>query len=103
MYSRREALKRLCKGALGFAAGASRLRAAPAGKLNVVFFLIDDMGWRDLACFGSRFYETPNIDRLAGQGMKFTDAYAAAPLCSPTRASVLTGKYPARLGMTHIT
>jgi arylsulfatase A-like enzyme len=69
-------------------------------KPNFVFILIDDMGWRDLACFGSTFYETPNIDRLAAQGMKFTNAYAACPVCSPTRASILTGKYPARLHLT---
>jgi arylsulfatase A len=69
-------------------------------KLNFVFILIDDMGWRDLACYGSSFYETPSIDRLAAQGMKFTDAYAACPVCSPTRASILTGKYPARLHLT---
>jgi arylsulfatase A-like enzyme len=67
---------------------------------NVVFFLADDLGWRDLGCFGSTFYETPNLDRLAATGMKFTQAYAACPVCSPTRASILTGKYPQRLGIT---
>jgi arylsulfatase A-like enzyme len=67
---------------------------------NFVFILIDDMGWKDLGCNGSTFYETPNIDRLASQGMRFTDAYAACPVCSPTRASILTGKYPARLHLT---
>ncbi|MHC4124237.1 MAG: sulfatase, partial [Planctomycetota bacterium] len=69
-------------------------------KLNFVFFLIDDMGWADVSCYGSSFYETPNIDKLAGEGMRFTDAYAACPVCSPTRASILSGKYPARLGLT---
>jgi len=69
-------------------------------KPNFVFFLIDDMGWTDLGCYGSTFYETPNIDRLAAQGMRFTNAYAACPVCSPTRASIMTGKYPARLGIT---
>ncbi len=59
------------------------------------------MGWMDLACQGSAFYQTPNIDRLAAGGMRFTDAYAACPVCSPTRASILSGKYPARLGLTH--
>jgi arylsulfatase A-like enzyme len=68
--------------------------------MNILFILLDDMGWRDLACTGSPFYETPNIDRLAAQGMTFTNAYAACPVCSPTRASILTGKYPARLGLT---
>jgi arylsulfatase A-like enzyme len=69
-------------------------------KPNFVFILIDDMGWKDLGCYGNKFFETPNIDRLAAQGMRFTDAYAAAPVCSPTRASILTGKYPARLHLT---
>ncbi|HIJ54367.1 MAG TPA: sulfatase [Planctomycetes bacterium] len=67
---------------------------------NFVFFLIDDLGWMDVGCYGSSFYETPNINRLAGKGMRFTDAYAACPVCSPTRASIMTGKYPARLGIT---
>ncbi|MCE5249696.1 sulfatase [bacterium] len=71
-----------------------------ARKPNFVFILIDDLGWKDLSCYGSTFYETPNIDRLAAQGMKFTDAYAACPVCSPTRASIMTGKYPARLHVT---
>ncbi|MFH1741961.1 MAG: sulfatase [bacterium] len=69
-------------------------------KPNFVFILIDDMGWTDLGCYGSTFYETPHIDRLAAQGMRFTDAYAACTVCSPTRASILTGKYPARLHLT---
>jgi arylsulfatase A-like enzyme len=69
-------------------------------KPNILFVLIDDLGWRDLACYGSSFYETPNLDRLAGEGMRLTDAYAACPVCSPTRASLLTGKYPATVGIT---
>ncbi|QDV35026.1 sulfatase [Tautonia plasticadhaerens] len=67
---------------------------------NVVVILIDDLGWTDLACFGSDLYETPNLDRLASEGMRFTDAYAACTVCSPTRAAVMTGKYPARLHLT---
>lgn len=67
---------------------------------NVVFILADDLGWTDLGCFGSTFYETPNLDRLAAEGMRFTDAYAACPVCSPTRASIMTGKVPSRLGTT---
>jgi len=67
---------------------------------NIVFVLIDDLGWRDLGCYGSTFYETPNLDRLAREGMRFTNAYASCPVCSPTRASILTGKYPARVGVT---
>lgn len=67
---------------------------------NIIFILIDDLGWADLGCYGSDFYETPNLDRLAAESMRFTDAYAACPVCSPTRASILTGKYPATLGIT---
>ncbi len=67
---------------------------------NVLFILIDDLGWKDLGCYGSTYYRTPNIDRLAEQGVRFTDAYAACAVCSPTRAALLTGKYPARLMMT---
>ena len=67
---------------------------------NIIFILIDDLGWRDLGCYGSSFYETPRLDHLAAQGMRFTDAYAACPVCSPTRASILTGKYPATVGIT---
>jgi len=70
-------------------------------KTNVILILIDDMGWKDIACQGSTFYETPNIDRIANEGMLFTDAYAACPVCSPTRASLMSGKYPARVGLTH--
>jgi len=66
---------------------------------NIVFILIDDMGWKDLGCYGATFFETPNIDRLAAEGMRFTDAYAACAVCTPTRASIMTGKYPARLHM----
>ena len=67
---------------------------------NVILLLIDDMGWTDLSCYGSKFYESPNIDRLAASGMRFTWAYSACTVCSPTRAAVMTGKYPARLHIT---
>jgi len=67
---------------------------------NILFILLDDLGWKDLACCGSEFYETPNLDRLASEGLRFTNAYAACPVCSPTRASLLTGKYPATVGIT---
>lgn len=70
-------------------------------KLNFIFILIDDLGWKDLSCYGSEFYETPNIDRLAINGMRFMNAYAACPVCSPTRASILSGKYPANVGVTN--
>lgn len=69
-------------------------------KTNFVFFLVDDMGWMDIGANGSSFYETPNIDQLAKEGMLFTQAYAASPVCSPTRASILTGKNPARINLT---
>ena len=68
-----------------------------ADRPNVVLFLVDDMGWRDSATYGSGYYETPSMDRLASAGMRFTNAYAASPVCSPTRASILTGMNPARL------
>ncbi len=67
---------------------------------NFIFILIDDMGWKDVGCCGSEFYETPNLDRLADEGIRFSNAYASCPVCSPTRASILTGKYPARVGVT---
>jgi arylsulfatase A-like enzyme len=77
-----------------------RAAATAAPKPNFVFILIDDLGWTDAGCYGSTFYETPNIDRLAKQGMRFSDGYAACCVCSPTRASILAGKYPARLHLT---
>ncbi len=67
---------------------------------NVIVLLVDDLGWTDLGCYGSTFYETPNIDALAKQGLKFTNAYASCNVCSPSRASILTGKNPARLHVT---
>jgi arylsulfatase A len=67
---------------------------------NVILILIDDMGWTDLTCYGSKFYETPNIDRLAASGMRLTNGYSACTVCSPTRAAIMTGKYPARLHIT---
>ncbi|MFO1021278.1 MAG: sulfatase [Planctomycetales bacterium] len=71
-----------------------------AQKPNIILFLMDDLGQTDLGCYGSTFYETPHLDRLAQQGLRFTQAYAACPVCSPTRAAVLTGKYPLRTGVT---
>ncbi|MGY8749086.1 MAG: sulfatase [Pirellulales bacterium] len=69
-------------------------------KPNVVFILADDLGWRDLSNEGSTFYESPHIDRIANEGMKFTRGYATCQVCSPSRASIMTGKYPARLNIT---
>ncbi len=83
-------------GSLGCATGTLAAGRRP----NFVFFLVDDLGWTDLGCFGSTFHETPNVDRLAAEGVRFTNAYAACPVCSPTRASIMTGKYPARLATT---
>jgi len=73
---------------------------ATAKQPNVVFILIDDLGWRDTGCYGSTFFETLNVDRLAATSMRFTDAYSANPLCSATRASILSGQYPVRTGLT---
>lgn len=74
--------------------------AASDSKPNIVLILADDLGWRGLSCYGSDYHETPHLDALAQEGMRFTDAYSASPVCSPTRASILTGKHPARLNMT---
>ena len=83
--------------------GASSLPAADPPP-NIVLIVIDDLGWTDLGCQGSTFYETPNIDRLANEGMRLTNAYANCPVCSPSRAALMTGKYPGRVGFTgHIT
>jgi len=105
--NRRDFLKGLGVGIAG-AAGAGVLpflrpasHAAAPPKPNFVFILIDDMGQRDLGCYGSTFFETPSVNRLASEGVLFTDGYAACPVCSPTRASILTGKYPARLHLTN--
>ncbi len=80
---------------------ASLALATPAPKPpNVLFVLADDLGWADLSCYGSTFHETPNLDRFAASGVRFTDAYSAGSVCSPTRASIMTGRYPARVGIT---
>ncbi|MGL5861945.1 MAG: sulfatase [Phycicoccus sp.] len=74
----------------------------PAGtRPNIVVILVDDLGWADLTCYGSTFHETPHLDALAAGGVRFTDAYAAAPVCSPSRAALMSGKYPARVGVTN--
>ncbi len=85
---------------LGMRPLARGLAEEPKRKPNFIFILVDDMGWADIGCNGSRYYETPNIDKLASQGMRFINAYAACAVCSPTRASIMTGRYPARLGVT---
>ncbi len=100
--NRREFLKRAGLGAAALSVAQTSGAAARAqgDQPNFVFILIDDMGWPDLGCYGNRFHETPNADRLAAEGMRFTNAYAACPVCSPTRASILSGQYPARVGIT---
>ena len=80
--------------------GGSCLPAKSADRPNVLFILADDLGWMDLGCYGSTFYESPGIDLLARQGMRFTRAYTAGSVCSPTRASIMTGRYPVRTGIT---
>lgn len=99
----RRGFLRLAGGAAAVATAAPALwagEAAGARPPNVLFILADDLGWRDTSLYGSTFYETPNVERLARRGVMFTQAYAASPLCSPTRASILTGLWPARIGIT---
>jgi len=78
---------------------AGGLMAEPE-RPNIVFFLVDDMGYGDVGCYGNTFHETPHIDQLASEGMTFTQGYAACTVCSPSRAAILTGRYPARLHLT---
>ena len=108
-YTRRDFLKAMSLGAASLAlpgcvSGAQQLSGDYSRKKpNIVLILVDDLGWRDVSCYGPAsggFYETPNIDRLASAGIRFTDGYAACAVCSPTRAAVMTGRYPARLGVT---
>lgn len=86
--------------ALGPALFSFPALAAQLNRPNIVFLLADDLGQRDLGCYGSTFYETPNLDQMAKEGARFTQAYAACPVCSPTRASVATGQWPQRTGVT---
>ena len=79
-------------------AGGGELPAAE--RPNIVLILCDDLGWADPGCYGSKYHKTPHLDRLATSGVRFTDAYAACPVCSPTRASLLTGRYPQRYNLT---
>ena len=74
--------------------------SAQNNKPNIVFLLVDDLGWGDFGCYGAKFNETPNIDKLSTQGMLFKNAYAASAVCSPSRAAILTGTYPSRLHLT---
>jgi arylsulfatase A-like enzyme len=101
MTTRRAAIL-LVAGAWGAGACTSEPpdQARPSPRPNVLIFLVDDLGWADLGVQGSTFYETPVVDGLAASGMRFTDAYAASPVCSPTRAALMTGRHPVRLGIT---
>lgn len=79
---------------------AARAQKAPARPYNVIYILADDLGYSELGSYGNNFNETPHLDRMAAEGVRFTNCYAAAPVCSPYRAALMTGKYPARLGIT---
>jgi len=98
---RRDFLKQIGLGSAALFVLPELLRAAPAGKRppNIVFLYADDLGWTDLGCYGSGYYETPNLDRLCTQGVKFTDAYSPAANCAPARACVLSGQYVPRHGV----
>ncbi|MHC4618622.1 MAG: sulfatase [Planctomycetota bacterium] len=112
IVDRRAFLKAIGLGAMSlavpgcFSASPKSSGESATGKPNIVLILVDDLGWRDVSYEvgygygGSSYYDTPNIEKLAGQGMRFTDGYAACPVCSPTRASIMTGKYPARIHVT---
>ncbi|MEP3930408.1 sulfatase-like hydrolase/transferase, partial [Rhodopirellula bahusiensis] len=79
---------------------AQAAEEALASRPNVLLFLVDDLGWADLGCYGSTYHETAQIDALAESGTRFTNAYAACPVCSPTRASIMTGRHPVRVDVT---
>ena len=79
---------------------SAALASEKSRKPNIIFFLVDDLGWSDVGCYGSTFHETPNIDQLADEGIRFDNAYSTCHVCSPSRASILTGKYPARIDLT---
>jgi arylsulfatase A len=104
--SRRNFLKALGFCVTSLIANSCKVITNPVGsgisekKTNIIFILADDLGWAELGCYGNKFNETPNLDKLASQGMRFTQAYAAAPVCSPFRAALMTGQYPARIGIT---
>ncbi len=104
---RRDFLAKVGKATVGVAGGSALMsllngcaNSAKDKKWNILFILSDDQGWNQVGYHGFEFYETPNIDKISEDGMSFTDAYASDPVCSPTRASLMTGKYPARLHIT---
>jgi len=100
MTTRREFLEDLVLASVAFFGGSAVGEARNNARPNVVFFLADDLGWTDLGSYGSTFYETPHLDALATDGLRFAQAYAACPVCSPTRAGIMTGKFPARMATT---
>lgn len=85
---------------VGLSVDSTPVARAMAAPPNIVFILADDLGWADLPCYGNEFHETPHLDQFAREGMRFTEFYAAAPICSPTRASIFSGQYPARIGLS---
>jgi arylsulfatase A-like enzyme len=105
-YTRRDFLKSIGLGTVTLAMQGCLSTSRPisdkafAQRPNIIFILADDLGWAELGCYGNTFNETPNLDKLATQGTRFIDAYASAPVCSPYRAALMTGQYPARVGMT---
>jgi arylsulfatase A-like enzyme len=87
---------------LGLLASITGRAEVPDDRPNILLILADDLSWSDLACYGHPWHETPHLDKLAGEGMRLTSAYAPAPICSPSRAAILTGRTPARLGMEFV-
>lgn len=99
-FDRRSFLQMLASGAAALSVGEA-FAEAPKGKpLNFLYVIVDDLGWSDTSPYGNKVIDTPNLERLAREGARFTNAYASCPVCSPSRASVMTGKYPARIGLT---
>ncbi len=98
ILSSRQTIRRVLFGALIFSLWPVTSEAAPTRPPNIVFILVDDQGYYDLGCYGAAEVKTPRIDAMAEQGTRFTDYYAAAPICSPSRAGLLTGCYPRRVG-----
>jgi arylsulfatase A-like enzyme len=96
----KDSIKLLGSGLPCLAFANPTMAKSPSKPFNFVFILVDDLGWNDLGCYGSSFYDTPNLDKFAQTGMRFTDGYAACPVCSPTRAAIMTGKHPVRVDIT---
>ena len=102
-YTRRRFLKVLGAGVASLAAPSwIKGNQRTADKPNFIIIFMDDQGYQDIGCFGSPSIRTPNLDRMADEGMKFTDFYAAASVCSPSRAALMTGCYPPRVGITKV-